>query len=76
MAGPGVPDGNEIVIVQLTQMKRGLPYGRPLLFFFKFFKEKPADRVPPDALLIVQAATKSKQKKPFSLRRASPLPDV
>ena len=37
-------------------------------------KKKPAGCVPPDALLFVQAATKSKQKAPVSLRRASPLP--
>jgi len=40
MAGPGVSDGAEIVTVQLTQMKRGLPYGIPLLFFFKYLKRK------------------------------------
>jgi hypothetical protein len=45
-----------------------------LMIFFKFLKAKPAGRVPPDALLFVQAATKSKQKAPFSLRRAFPLP--
>ena len=67
MAGPGVSDGAEIVTVQLTQMKRGLPYGRPLLFFFTYLKEKPAGRVPPDALLFVQAATKSKQTTPYLL---------
>jgi hypothetical protein len=46
----------------------------PFIFFLKFLKAKPAGRVPPDALLFVQAATKSKQKAPVSLRRASPLP--
>ena len=30
MAGPWVSVGAEIVTVQLTQMKRGLPYGIPL----------------------------------------------
>jgi hypothetical protein len=42
-----------------------------LVLFLKFLKAKPAGRVPPDALLFVQTATKSKQKAPFSLRRAS-----
>jgi hypothetical protein len=38
-------------------------------------KTKPAGRVPPDAILFVQAATKRMQKRPCSLRRATPLPD-
>jgi len=46
----------------------------PFFFFFKILKAKPAGRVTPDAFLFVQAATISKQKTPFSLRRASPLP--
>ncbi|MEN8688399.1 MAG: hypothetical protein AB1Z50_12660, partial [Desulfuromonadales bacterium] len=44
------------------------------IIFFMFLKAKPAGRVPPDAILFVQAATKSMQKTPCSLRRASPLP--
>jgi len=42
---------------------------------FRANKAEPAGRVPPDAILFVQAATKRMQKRPFSLRRASPLPD-
>jgi len=45
-----------------------------LLPYLFFLKSKPAGRVPLDVILFVQAATKSKQKTPFSLRRASPLP--
>jgi len=56
--------GGSFIVVELLDQSKTKP-----------LNSEPAGRVPPDAILFVQAATKRMQKMPFSLRRATSLPD-